>query len=160
MVTLQRICDFRSEPSCLNIVDMKILAFLLSAVIIVGLAGSASAGAWFKAENMDCMLWNPEPDEDQKVRWRGECKDGKAYGDGVAEWYSYQRPPDLCECSLVDGKAEDMGIFRWYIRRDGDFSLVHGKNPHVPRKNPHVPRKSPHVPTKNPHVPMKNPHVL
>ena len=131
VVTFRWICDFRCESSCTIIVDMKILAFLLSAVIIVGLAGSASAGAWFKAENMDCMLWNPEPDEDQKVLWRGECKDGKAYGDGVAEWFFHQRPPDLCECSLVDGKAEGMGIFRWSdgVTYVGEFKagVIEGK---------------------------------
>lgn len=110
---------------------MKILMFLLSAVIFVGLAGAANAGAWFKAENTDCMLWNAEPDKDQKVRWRGECKDGKAHGDGVAEWFSYQRPPNLCECSLVDGKAEGMGVFRWSdgVTYVGEFkaSVIEGK---------------------------------
>jgi hypothetical protein len=110
---------------------MKFSVFLLSMVIFAGLAGSANGGAWFKAENTDCTLWNPDPDDEQKVRWGGQCKDGKAQGDGVAEWFSYQRPPDRCECSLVDGKVEGTGIYRWAdgVTYVGEFkaSVIEGK---------------------------------
>lgn len=94
-------------------------------------AGPASAGAWFTAENTDCQLWNPEPEDGQKVRWGGACKDGKAEGDGVAEWYSFQRPPDLCECSFVAGKAEGTGTYRWAdgVTYVGEFKagIIEGK---------------------------------
>ena len=61
----------------------------------------------------------------------GACKDGKAHGDGVAEWYSYQRPPDRCECSFVAGKAEGMGSYRWSdgVHYVGEFKagVIEGK---------------------------------
>ncbi|MEL0020400.1 MAG: hypothetical protein VW709_11045 [Rickettsiales bacterium] len=95
---------------------MKILCLLIIGLVLLFFADTAVAedsGEWFTAENVDCLLWNSNPDDDQKVRWGGACKDGKAHGDGVAEWYSYQRPADRCECSFVAGKAEGSGIYRW-----------------------------------------------
>ncbi len=87
--------------------------FLIGFVCIAFNSLPAMAGSWITAENTDCKLWHPNPDNQQKVRWGGECEHGKASGDGVAEWYLYQQPPDLCECSFVDGKAEGSGIYRW-----------------------------------------------
>lgn len=92
---------------------MRLAVVSYVCLLLVWMTIPAEAGAWFKAENTDCSLWNPEPDEDQKVRWGGKCENGKAQGDGVAEWYSYQRPPDRCECSFVEGVAEGEGIYRW-----------------------------------------------
>ena len=89
--------------------------FIICAVCLfsVGFVISVQAGEWFKSEDGSCLLWKLDPDEGQKVRWGGECKDGLADGNGVAEWYSYQRPPDRCECTFVAGKAEGMGTYRW-----------------------------------------------
>ena len=104
---------------------------MLSLIGFVFVSIPASAGSWITAENTNCKLWNPDPDEQQKVRWGGKCKGGKASGDGVAEWYSYQRPPDLCECTFVDGKAEGMGVYRWTdgVTYVGEFKagVIEGK---------------------------------
>ena len=109
---------------------MKKIA-MLSLIGLVFVSIPASAGSWITAENTNCKLWNPDPDEQQKVRWGGKCKGGKASGDGVAEWYSYQRPPDLCECTFVGGKAEGMGVYRWTdgVTYVGEFKagVIEGK---------------------------------
>ncbi len=92
---------------------------------------SSQAGEWIQTADGGCLLWHPHPEEAQKVRWEGVCKDGKAHGDGVAEWYSYQRPPDRCECTFTAGKAEGMGTYRWAdgVLYVGEFKagLIEGK---------------------------------
>lgn len=91
----------------------------------------AYAGEWIKAEETGCQVWHPEPEDGQKVRWGGKCENGKAQGEGVAEWYVAQRPPHRCECNFVDGKAEGAGIFRWAdgVLYVGEFkaSIIEGK---------------------------------
>ena len=110
---------------------MKVSIALTIGVLVFGSAPPVLAGQWIKSENGGCLLWNPDPEEAQKVRWGGACKDGKAHGDGVAEWYSYQRPPDRCECSFVAGKAEGMGSYRWSdgVHYVGEFKagVIEGK---------------------------------
>ena len=109
---------------------MKIFA-IIGFFCIGFISFSAFAGSWITAENVDCKIWHPDPEQHQKVRWRGECENGKASGDGVAEWYLHQRPPDLCECSFVNGKAEGTGIFRWMdgVTYVGEFKagVIEGK---------------------------------
>ena len=110
---------------------MKVSIALTIGVLVFGAALPVFAGRWIKSENGGCLLWNHDPEEAQKVRWGGACKDGKAHGDGVAEWYSYQRPPDRCECSFVAGKVEGMGSYRWSdgVHYVGEFKagVIEGK---------------------------------
>ena len=110
---------------------MKVSIALTIGVLVFGAALPVFAGRWIKSENGACLLWNHDPEETQKVRWGGACKDGRAHGDGVAEWYSYQRPPDRCECSFIAGKAEGMGSYRWFdsVHYVGEFKagVIEGK---------------------------------
>ena len=34
-----------------------------------------------------CYLWNPFPQDDESVRWSGECSEGLAHGRGETIWY-------------------------------------------------------------------------
>jgi hypothetical protein len=103
---------------------MFVRIFLAIAVLALSLAVTeARAGDWISVDGRDCAIWNPDPYEGQKVRWSAKCEGGKAVGIGVAQWYVAERPPDLCECSFIAGKAEGSGIYRWAdgVLYVGDF---------------------------------------
>ena len=49
----------------------------------------SSEGLWMEIENHSgCYLWNPNPGDDETVRWSGECSEGFAEGRGEVTWSS------------------------------------------------------------------------
>ena len=46
----------------------------------------ATKSRWQKVENLDCEVWNENPQAREKVSWSGDCTDGKASGKGILVW--------------------------------------------------------------------------
>lgn len=88
-------------------------ALLCAIVICVASPVLADGGRWVVSWDTGCRLWQPSPREGEQVRWRGRCENGKAQGDGVAEWFVNPALPDRCECHFVNGRAEGLGNYRW-----------------------------------------------
>ena len=56
----------------------------LAPLVLLCAAGAARAeGAWFADPATGCQGWNPNPQPQETVQWRGECVDGKAQGRGT-----------------------------------------------------------------------------
>ncbi len=89
------------------------VAVLVVAIGVASHVAVAGGGRWIPAEGSGCALWHPDPLPGQKVRWSGPCRLGRAHGAGVAEWFIERRPPDRCECTFVNGKAQGNGVFYW-----------------------------------------------
>lgn len=47
---------------------------------------AAAEGRWQKTANDGCLVWNANPQQNERVTWRGPCVDGKAEGKGLAVW--------------------------------------------------------------------------
>jgi hypothetical protein len=52
----------------------------------------ASVGhpGWTVDAGNGCWIWNPNPQQEETVRWSGACPEGPAQGEGVLVWH-YQR---------------------------------------------------------------------
>jgi hypothetical protein len=43
---------------------------------------------WIADQKTGCKIKNPRPMPDESVSWEGDCKDGKAHGQGTLHWYA------------------------------------------------------------------------
>jgi len=67
--------------------EMRWKAFLLGGLLCC--TSSVQAGEhWIADQRTGCQIRNPLPIPDEAVSWSGECKDGKASGQGILRWYA------------------------------------------------------------------------
>ena len=43
-------------------------------------------GVWFPTNRPNCLVWDPEPRDEQTATWSGECESGKVHGKGLLTW--------------------------------------------------------------------------
>lgn len=58
-------------------------ALLTIPCLALVLACSVSEPRWQQATNVECLVWNPQPDPGDTVTWTGPCVAGKANGAGT-----------------------------------------------------------------------------
>ena len=63
------------------------------------------------SDQKGCKIYNPNPQENESVKWNGACKDGFVDGEGVLEWYIGDRLEERYEGSMRSGWAEGSGTF-------------------------------------------------
>lgn len=103
------------------------LAF--SFIIWVGIAATAVAQEteiepyWIKDSNSGCAVWNSNPKPIETITWSGSCRNGKADGRGVLQWYRDGKPGDRYEGDTKIGKAHGLGVFT-----DADGSRYEGEH--------------------------------
>ena len=79
-------------------------------------------GCWMEiANHPGCFLWNPYPQDDETVRWSGECADGYANGRGETTWYQNNEVSETDIGHRQGGRSEGF----WVIR-DPDGSRSEG----------------------------------
>lgn len=81
------------------------LALLVLAVMCATPACAAGAEATFG--KADCKVVNPYPQQGEKVRWSGACKDGYAHGPGSLDWLVRGMLPSHYEGNLTRGRMDD-----------------------------------------------------
>ena len=100
---------------------------------------ACTAHEWLPDERTGCtvrnyhrystLLFGPQPL--QNVTWSGACKDGKAEGSGVVQFYWDGKPTERFEGLLVEGKIKHGKYFldNGTDIREGEFvdDLLHGK---------------------------------
>lgn len=72
-----------------------ILTSLTLSVLVVTVSSKEviAEGRWKQTENKtNCVVWNEEPASNETVTWTGECKKGKADGEGKLVWRYYSFP--------------------------------------------------------------------
>ena len=75
-------------------------------------------GDWIADAKTGCTVWNPAPQAEDSIKWSGDCKDGKANGQGSLEWYTNDELQSMitgvmkagrcvqdCSAKTVDGDA-------------------------------------------------------
>jgi hypothetical protein len=103
---------------------------LLPALLFVSalLSSSALAGDrpplnWIADAKTGCRVANPDPGPDDSVNWSGGCKDGRAAGRGVLQWFKDGTPLARYEGEVRDGEYNGRGtyIFANYSHYEGEF---------------------------------------
>lgn len=83
------------------------------------------------ADENGCKVYNPMPQQDESIKWSGECRNGFADGAGVLDWYIGGQLEERYEGDLKMGWADGEGTYvsRRGIRYEGGWknSLQHGK---------------------------------
>ena len=109
-------------------------ALLTIPCLALVLACSVSAPRWQQATNVECLVWNAQPDPADTVTWTGPCVAGKAHGAGT-EVFRYRDHGTLKEQRYVGtmtaGKLQGHGTlyFDNGDQFEGEFSdgsRVHG----------------------------------
>lgn len=81
-------------------------------------------GRWQQVENKaNCAVWNEEPALNETVTWTGDCKDGKANGNGrkVSRYYSFPKwkgrirgwRESIYSGTIRGGKKNGYGVLSW-----------------------------------------------
>jgi hypothetical protein len=60
--------------------------FIIAASVLL-MNSMSYASEWKKTANIDCLIWNPVPQDGEEVTWSGDCVDGYAHGYGTEQWY-------------------------------------------------------------------------
>lgn len=81
---------------------------------------------WYSVDGTECFVWNQLPQPQEIVTWSGDCKNGKASGQGRLVWrYQYYGDPieDVFEGWMSGGNPNGKGsyIFAFGDRYDGEF---------------------------------------
>ncbi len=92
---------------------------------------SVPQGDWIADTKTSCKVWNPDPAQDESIKWSGNCKDGKADGKGSLEWYKNRELQTTIIGTMKDGRCvQDCSV----KTKDGDSyvgemkdNLPHGK---------------------------------
>ncbi len=68
---------------------------------------------WVKDSRTGCNVWNSYPLPKISIAWLGECKDGKANGLGILQWYDDGQTVARYKGEVVDGKRVGRGEYSW-----------------------------------------------
>ena len=88
-------------------------AFMRAAVslLVAGVLAWSPAGAedaaepgWILDARTDCAVWNWNPLPNESMTWSGECRDGRAYGPGVVQWFQHDVPTEAVIGEYRDGR--------------------------------------------------------
>ncbi|MDQ7246973.1 hypothetical protein [Dongia sedimenti] len=64
------------------------------AMAVVGIAGwqaweaeQLKVAKWMDTERPNCQVWDPYPQRNETATWSGDCRSGKAEGEGTLAWH-------------------------------------------------------------------------
>ncbi len=61
-----------------------------------------------------CYLWNPQPQDNETVRWSGGCSNGRAQGVGRTTWYQNHEVSQTVDGRLGGGRSDGWVVGRAY----------------------------------------------
>ncbi len=120
---------------------MRVLGSVLAllAWILAEQVALAEEGRWQALENNPaCVVWNPNPQEQETVTWSGACANGKVQGRGTQVWRFVEDgewKESRYEGGMKDGKFHGRGVYVWANgdRYEGDYKngKEHGRGVYV-----------------------------
>lgn len=96
----------------------KLFCTLLMLVSINGFAGE-----WMADPDTGCQAWNVAPSAGESIKWTGSCKNNKANGKGILQWYANGNIGDRYEGVYQDGHMHGKGNYAFANgnRYEGDW---------------------------------------
>jgi len=72
----------------------------------------------------NCRIENPNPRQNERVTWDGQCKDGYAEGTGILQWYLNEKPSSRYEGGMAHGLPHGTGVYAYAnnVRYEGGFA--------------------------------------
>ncbi len=102
---------------------MKFIRFTIVFLGSVISIFSHANGTYFRAENADCLVWNENPQPQERVIFQGICENGYANGPAIVRWYVRDKLIEMSEGFYKNGHISGvvkMTAERWsYI---GEYS--------------------------------------
>jgi hypothetical protein len=99
---------------------MNAITRALALVLMLSpLAAPADDDVSWITDSKGCKIANPFPQPGESVTWSGACKDGRADGEGLMQWFIDGKAIDKYEGTLKDGWAEGKGTLE---REGGRYS--------------------------------------
>ena len=100
----------------------RIAATALSAAIVLAVA-RAQAGEWLADAASGCLIWDPNPQLEETVKWSGACVNGRAAGPGVVQWFKGGVSIETDQGEWRDGHQAGKGVQSWATGRyEGEIS--------------------------------------
>ncbi len=95
----------------------KLVSTIVAAILLSAAAGHAQDGQTPTiADTNGCKVYNPMPQENESIKWSGECRGGFADGNGVLDWYIGDQLEERYDGELKMGWADGEGT---YVSRRG-----------------------------------------
>ena len=88
--------------------SLQLMIFILAALMLQGRL-AAEPAAIIQDEN-GCKVYNPAPQENETIRWSGDCIDGFANGFGILEWFIGGQLAESYEGDMEAGWAHGRGV--------------------------------------------------
>lgn len=97
-------------------------AKLFSALVLASIGGLAYAGEYIQ-DAKGCKVFNPNPQPNESIIWKGACVNGYAEGQGILEWFDNESLTEYDEGSWSRGKRAGKGSTNWANgdRYEGDY---------------------------------------
>ncbi len=92
----------------MNLTSIPRIALALSLLSPLAGLGAEDDVTWI-ADQSGCKVANPFPQPGETITWSGECKKGKADGEGLLQWFINGKAADRYEGMLKEGWAEGKG---------------------------------------------------
>ena len=97
--------------------------------------GRAAESKWIVDETTGCGTSNPFPAPDERIRWYGQCKDGRLKGEGTLIWYRGGVEVERNEGTFLNGELHGHAVTSYpdgqsitgeYLKghRHGDFYVA------------------------------------
>ena len=77
------------------------------AILCLAATSVCAKGGWVLDQETQCQVWDSDPSTSQSLRWSGECKDGKAKGKGIAQWYEKGAVVTSIEGVMQEGRCQE-----------------------------------------------------
>ena len=102
--------------------DLGIWVVAFAAIIVAYYLFMPSPG-WVTVSDTGCKIWNDYSRLTETANWSGQCRDGKATGQGVLKITVFGKKPVHFEGNFVHGKLHGRGTKTWSsgTRYEGDF---------------------------------------
>lgn len=77
----------------------------------LALAAAAGEMSLIRDAATGCAIWNPNPHPHETIVWRGDIKNGKAHGYGIAVWYRHGRETERAEGHWHKGRLDGYAVW-------------------------------------------------
>jgi hypothetical protein len=93
--------------------DMTKSCFAAALMTLAAALPAHAQAGWMADRQSGCRVWNPNPEPDEHIEWKGPCAEGFAEGKGTLRWFSKGKPYETDEGEFRKGKLNGFATLTW-----------------------------------------------